>query len=445
MHLLTQIHKCDRYFINLKPMHRHINESLSQSGKVAFNAGQVSFKTNTANSILQHLAWQYNDKYMGVLKTFDDLAGKKIIAHKVSNISNNGTPLIFKGVEDAEELMLQHKAYPILKMSYLYEEREEMSKLVDEQDIEFIVLLYNGSWYKATKKDNKQLFELFDDLDFINSYTSTDLPTVKLPRIISPLTSVQNAKNALKNYAKEYKLDDFIVSSFKLSQPISVKVISSVSAFSSFAPDINEFMIENTITLEKDVEVAYVNDRNNERIILFYDSKWHLISNDAYYKAMTTEYRNIFIDYIQNSNKAAELNKDLSVDNIYANIVRLRTVCLLNNVQKELTHCGYYYCQTPSFSIKNYAKYSINDEGFMSKIVTTGKTLTLFKDSIVTFVVNLKTKVAMLMLPNVNDYCYIVNIDDIPELQNEFYKGPYLDTVVSISDVYFKGVIKKDF
>jgi hypothetical protein len=90
-----------------------------------------------------------------------------------------------------------------------------------------------------------------------------------------------------------------------------------------------------------------------------------------------------------------------------------------------------------------YSKAAINAEGFMTKIYHGNDNLVLYKDSILIFVCDTSTDIVIIQHPTKQDLCYVTNINSIQELVNEFTKGPLLDSVVSIADIYFKDTSKK--
>ena len=430
-------------------MNTHINESLSQNGKIAFNDNQVSFKTNTQKSILQHLAWQYNDKYLGVIKTISNWAGKTINASLVKNYSNNGTPFIFdkQNIVNNNTLVLQNKEYIVLRMSYLYAEKE-VAQYVDAEYLDFFVLLYNGTWYMLsnTTKETAELFDAFEDIDDSQSYTNTDLPTAKLPKIISPVSSINAAKSLLQTFATLNNVEQFSIGSFKITQNIKLLCKKSQSKFSSFVPDINEFYDFNSeLILEADTEVAYLSNADNDTMIFYANNLWYLLDNADVKRIINTQAVDIFVDTVKQSMIAAKLNKGLKTDALYEAIAKLRAVALLNGVDKEFTHAGYFYVQNmPSFIAHfAYNKFSINAEGFLTKIYHGTDNLVLYKDSIVLFLYNSKTGNVLLQHPAKQDLCYTTKLQSVHELVNEFTKGPLLDSVVSIADIYFKDTSKK--
>jgi hypothetical protein len=429
-------------------MHTHINESLSQNGKIAFNDNQVSFKTNTQKSILQHLAWQYNDKYLGVVKTVSNWSGKSATASIIKNYSNNGTPFVFDKANIVHDvtLILQNKEYAILRLTYLHAEKEVV-KYVDDEYLDFFVMLYNGTWHMiSNNKVNAELFDMFEDIDDNMSYVNTDLPTAKLPKIISPVSSINAAKSLLQTFATNYKLEQYSVGSFKITQPVKLLCKKSQSKFSSFVPDINEFLNFNTeLYLEANTDIAYLSNADNDTMIFYANNLWYLLDNAEVKRIITSQAVDIFVDTVKQSMIAAKLNKGVKTDDIYQAIAKLRAIGLLNGITKSFTHAGYFYVQNmPSFIPHfAYSKAAINAEGFMTKIYHGNDNLVLYKDSILIFVCDTSTDIVIIQHPTKQDLCYVTNINSIQELVNEFTKGPLLDSVVSIADIYFKDTSKK--
>jgi hypothetical protein len=426
---------------------QHINESLSLNGKIAFNEDKVSFKTNTLVAVLQHLAFQYNDRYLGSIKTVK-WPGKALKSFAVDNISRNGTPYIFDTNIDKETVDIKLSAENrILKMSFLHEENEKVMAHTTRAFVNFFVFLQNGTWYLAPEYLNKELSDDFDELDTL-LYTNIDLPTTKLPKIISPIDSINNAKSLLNSFAKENNLQQFVVSTFTPNMDAQIMSKMSVSKYSSFMPDLSEFgNTRLTVQLTKDNEVAYLLNSDEQYIILYSldIKKWMLIDDELFVNAITSSMSNVFIDSIKNSNKAAELNKNLKSKDIYESIARMRAILLLNVVAKEFTQAGYFYVQNKSFHINTtqYQKFSINADNFLQRIYNAEKDLVLYKDTIVGFVTNMDTGLTAIFYPSKPDLVYLTTFNVIPELVREFNSGSGLDTVVSISDIYFKDSDKK--
>jgi hypothetical protein len=418
-----------------------INESLSINGKVAYNDNQVSFKTNTVMSILQHLAWQYNDNYVATIKKMSNLAAVKLSASPIKSLSLNGTPLIFEDVlGETEDIVMSAKAQTLINFSYVYSENKKLTAYVDKKFLQFIVLLLNGTWYFVRNtEDNMKLFDKFDDFKDIE-YNNLDLPTTKLPKIISSLDSINAAKNALKSYANDANLTNFNISTFACDQDSILQAKPTISKFSSFAPDINEFTSSYmNIRLDKDADIPYLIDIDAQQLILLVNKKWYMIDNELYVNLITAKFQNVFVDSVKNTLESTRLNKGLTAESIYLAVAKNRAIALLNGIQQEFTTSGYFYVSEYSKTLqaKQFAKVTINADKYATKIYN-DKALTLFKDTIITFSANLKTGIVVIAYPTIDNTMYITKLEFIKELVDELVNtNAKLDTVVSISDIYF--------
>lgn len=421
-------------------MQHYINEALSQNGKIAFNDGQVSFKTNSINAILQHLAWQYNDLYIGTIKKMP-VKPMLVDASVLTSLSLNSTPLIFNTTSDTTELSIGNKAQLVLQMTYIYAEQDNVDKYVEPKYNQFIITLVNGSWYSIanTNDKNKAVFDAFDDIEDIE-YNNLDLPTTKLPKIISAIDSISIAKTALKQYALDNKLEDYAVSTFITDTEAWLTARPSMSKFSSFSPDINEFAtLQTSVPVSAKDEIPYLLDNKSKQIIILVDSKWFLIDNSIYFDAIAYAYQDVFIDSVKNTIESNRLNKNLTAKTIYEAVAKHRAIALLNGIQQEFHKSGYFYESANSYTLSHnkFNKYSVNADGYMTKIFN-NKSLTLYKDTILTYSVNLDTGIVVLGYPNLSHTLYVTSIAYIDELQNELLNAnAKLDTVVTISDIYF--------
>lgn len=429
----------------------YINEALSTDGKIAFNYNNVSFKTNSVNALLQQLAWKHNDTYVGTLKKVNFDSSTDFLARAVTELSSNGTPLIFNSLTEETisfNIGLNSDVY-MLHMTYMFVDKPELMKLVAPNHVEFIIMLVNGIWFFLNRSENQNFFDKFDEITSA-VYVSTDLPKVKLPVAVSMIDNVGNAKKALKQYAKEHT-NDFAISTFTAVDDIEILALPSISKFASFAPNVNEFTNrEETVFVAKDTEIPYIVDNQNSRIILLINDffglpKWFMISEKRYIDLIAYNQQDFFVDSVKNALIASEFNKAVNMDNIYEAIIKNRAVGLLNNIQAEFDYSGYFYVNSFARTINRFNKLSINTDGFVSKVVST-QPLVLYKDTIVTFSVNLKTGIAIIGIPSQKSTCYVVELspETLPEIYDELIVGNNKnDVTMSISDVYFTDTAGK--
>lgn len=428
-------------------MIQYINEALSLNGKFAFNDDQVSFKTNTVYSLLQHLAWQYNDTYVASIKYTDV---KEVGAHQILNNSLNGTPLPFRGIGDHVQLNMPAGDNIILHMVYMYTDKPELMQYVNPEHVEFAIIINNGTWYFLPKHDNLQLFE--DLIETPVSYSNIDLPTSKMPKAVPVITSVQSGKASLRAFARDNNLSEFLVSTFIVPEDIILNGYSSLSKKAYFTPDVNDFFFDRgktQFTVPKNQEIPYIIDEDAGKIIMLVtsgadNSKWWMVDGNEY-NQIRYNAQDFFVDSVKNTIESNRLNSGLKIDDIYQAVTKLRAVSIFNKIQESFTYSGYYYVQQNSQTLTadTFNKLSINNQGFVNLIMNS-KDLVLYKDTILCYTVNLKTGIVVIGYPNKPHTCYTTTLDMLPELKNEFYGGDSnLDTVVSISDIYFKDNASK--
>lgn len=427
---------------------KYINEALSLNGKYAFNDGQVAFKTNTVLSILQHLAWQYNDTYVGSIKYIENV--KEVQGHQIIENSLNGTPLPFRGLGEHVILNMPAGENIILHMVYMYTDKPELMQYVNPEHVEFAIVINNGSWYFLPKSENLQLFEDLFELNV--AYSNIDLPTSKMPKSVPLLNSVQQGKVALRAFARDNDLSEFTISTFTVPEPIILNGYHSLSRKAYFTPDINDFFFENgksQFEVPANTEIPYIVDEEGGKIIMLVvhsvdHSKWYMVDG-AEYSQIRHNAQDFFVDAVKNTVESNRLNAGLKTDDIYQAVAKLRAVSIFNKVQEEFSYSGYYYIQNYSQTLTadKFNKLSINNQGFVN-VIMNNKDLVLFKDTIMIYCVNLKSNIVVIAYPNKMHTCYVTTLDQLPELKNEFYGGDSnLDTVVSISDIYFRDNASK--